>query len=152
LHLLNKYCVLFNNTVIQENMQTIRSAFTLMAILLISGCGFVHDEHITGQYRLIAVDIDEQMSISYDLGDGSAVGRISETVFSYGYGERFIVAKQHPNGNRGITNYFYLDMTKDSKYAEPSDPVTGPLTQKEFEDEKKRLKLPDFSRTIKALE
>lgn len=125
---------------------------TLMGVLLVSGCGFVHDEHITGPYRLIAVDMDNQMSISYDLGDGSAVGRINETVFAFGFDERFIVAKQHPNGDRSVTNFFYLDMNKDSKYAEPSDSVTGPLTEKEFESESTRLNLPKFSRTLTALE
>jgi hypothetical protein len=133
-------------------MRRLFSAMTLMSALLISGCGFVHDEHITGPYRLIAVDIDEQMSISYDLGGGSAVGRINETVFAFGHDKRFIVAKQHPNGDKSITNYFYLDMIKDSKYAEPSDSVTGPLTKTEFEGEAKRLNLPKFTRTITALE
>lgn len=125
---------------------------TLMSVLLVSGCGFVHDEHITGPYRLIAVDVDNQMSISYDLGDGSAVGRINETVFAFGFDERFIVAKQHPNGDRSVTNFFYLDMTKDSKYADPTDSVTGPLTEKEFESEAKLLNLPKFSRILTALE
>lgn len=132
-------------------MRHLLTALTLLSVLLISGCGFVHDEHITGPYRLIAVDIDEQMDISYDLGGGSAIGRIEETVFAYGFDKRFIVAKQHPNSDRSITNYFYLDMTKDSKYAEPSDSVTGPLTQKEFEEETMRLSLPKFSRTLAAL-
>ena len=123
-----------------------------MSVLLVSGCGFVHDEHITGPYRLIAVDVDNQMSISYDLGDGSAVGRINETVFAFGFDERFIVAKQHPNGDRSVTNFFYLDMTKDSNYADPTDSVTGPLTEKEFESEAKLLNLPKFSRILTALE
>lgn len=133
-------------------MRALLSAMTLMSVLLVSGCGFVHDEHITGPYRLIAVDVDDQMSISYDLGGGSAVSRINETVFAFGFDERFIVAKQHPNGDRSVTNFFYLDMTKDSKYAEPSDSVTGPLTEKEFESEAARLNLPKFSRTLTVLE
>ena len=123
-----------------------------MGALLVSGCGYGHDEHITGPYRLIAVDVDKQMSISYDLGDGSAIGRIDETVFAFGYDKRFIVAKQHPDGDRSVTNYFYLDMTKDSKYADPSDSVIGPLTKTEFAAEAKRLNLPEFTRTLTALE
>lgn len=132
-------------------MRALLSIMTLMGVLLVSGCGFVHDERITGPYRLIAVDLDKQMSISYDLGDGSAVGRIDETVFAFGFDERFIVAKQHPNGDRSVTNFFYLDMTKDSKYAKPSDSVTGPLTEKEYASEAVRLNLPKFSRTLTAL-
>jgi hypothetical protein len=121
-------------------------------LILFSGCGFVHNEKITGPYRLIAVDVSSQMSICYELGGGDAIGRINETVFAYGQNERYIVAKQHPNGNIGITNYFYLDMTKDNKYADPSESVSGPLTEKEFDKVAKELNLPDFNRTLKRLE
>ncbi|WDE95571.1 hypothetical protein PQO03_07540 [Lentisphaera profundi] len=122
----------------------------IITFSLLTGCGFVHDEHIIGPYRLIAVDISEQMSISYEL-EGGAAGRINETVFEYGFDAYFIVAKQHPKNNRNIINYFYLEMKKDSKYANPSDSVTGPLTKKEFGIATKKLNLPNFSHTIKHL-
>ena len=125
---------------------------SLLICLLVTGCGFSHDEHITGSYRLTAIDIDSQMSIYYDLGDSSGVGRIDETVFSYGFDDIYIVAKQHPKNNKSITNYFYLDMRKDSKYAEPSDSVTGPLTKEEFETAALKLKLPKFTRTLENLQ
>jgi hypothetical protein len=135
-----------------KKMRHFLAVIPITVALLVSGCGFVHDEHIVGPYRLIAVDIDEQMSISYDLGNGSAAGRINETVFAYGYNERYIVAKQYPNGDKSITNYYYLDMTKDSMYADLSASVTGPLSQTEFEAASVRLSLPNFTRTIKHLE
>jgi len=128
------------------------AATAILSSLLVSGCGFSHDEHITGPYRLIAVDIDSQMSICYQNQDGGAVGRINETVFSYGFNDRFIVAKQHPNNDRTVTNYFFLDMTNDSEYADPSGSVTGPLNKKQFEDASEQLRLPKFSRTLKSLE
>ena len=112
----------------------------------------MHDEHITGPYRLIAVDIDEQMDVSYDLGNGSTVGRIGETVFAYGFDQRYIVAKQHPSNDRRITNYFYLEMAKDSEYADPPASVTGPLSLQDFESASQQLNLPKFSRVIKHLE
>ena len=124
----------------------------MLSCLLIAGCGFVHDEVITGTYRLIAVDMDEQMGICYDLGDGSAAGRINETVFAYGFNNRYIVAKQHPNDDRSITYYYYLDMTKDSKYADPSDSVTGPLNEGNFALASRKLSLPTFSRILKHLQ
>jgi hypothetical protein len=124
----------------------------LLSCLLFAGCGFVQDEGITGSYRLIAVDVDEQMSICYDLGDGNAVGRINETVFSYGFDHRYIVARQHPAEDRSITNYYYLDMTKDSKHANPSDSVTGALDEENFSIATRQLSLPPFSRTLKHLE
>jgi hypothetical protein len=119
---------------------------------LFSGCGFVHDDHLIGPYRLIAVDIDEQMSVSYSLPGGSAIGRIEETVFSVGWDEHFIVAKQHPNNNRRITNFYYLDIAKDGAYADPSASVTGPLTEAEFIKRQSTLQLPIFRHTVKSLE
>ena len=124
----------------------------MLGCLFIAGCGFVHDEGIIGAYRLIAVDMDEQMGICYDLSDGSAAGRINETVFAYGFNNRYIVAKQHPNDDRSITYYYYLDMTKDSKYADPSDSVTGPLNEGDFALASRKLSLPTFSRILKHLQ
>ena len=92
------------------------------------------------------------MSVYYDLGDGSGIGRINATVYSVGWNSQYIVAKQHPSANRSITNYFYLDMSKDSKYAEPDNSVVGPLTEAEFMRKKQELALPDFTQTIRGLE
>lgn len=138
-------------TCFRDERRCLMTALALLGVLLIAGCGSAHDELIIGPYRLVAVDLDEQMSISYDLGGGSAVGRIDQTVFAYGFDERFIVAKQHPNNDRSLTRYFFLEIAKDSKYAEPSDSVTGPLTLEEFEGATERLGLPEFTRTIEAL-
>ena len=62
-----------------NSVQAIRHltlALVILGCLSFSGCDFVHDEHITGPYRLIAVDVDSQMSISYGLESGDAIGRI----------------------------------------------------------------------------
>ena len=126
-------------------------AFSL-ACTMLSGCGFVHDERLTGDYRLIAVDTFDQMSVSRSLSGGDTVGRIDETVFAVGWNDRYIVAKQHPANNRTVTNYYFLDISRDSTYADPSKSVTGPLTEAAFQQHKAELKLPDFTRTIKQLE
>jgi hypothetical protein len=133
-------------------MKHIRTVVLLVTSLLLSGCGFVHDERLTGNYRLIAVDVMEQMSVNHSLNNGSAVGRINETVFAVGWDQRYIVAKQHPNNNRVVTNYYYLEMAKDSPYADPSASVTGPLTETEFKQRQAELRLPDFKRTFKELQ
>jgi hypothetical protein len=127
-------------------------AFLAATVLLVyGGCGS-RQEHLVGPYSLSAIDVPEQMSIYYELGDGSGIGRIDATVFSVGWSGQYIVAKQHPANNRSITNFFYLDISKDSKYAEPSNSVVGPLTEAEFARKKRELALPDFTRTIKSLE
>ena len=123
----------------------------VIATLFIAGCDAYH-KHLVGPYILVAVDVEEQMSVSYDLGDGGSIGRIEPVVFSVGWDNRYIVAKRHPGGNRSVTDFYYLDMTKDSKYADPTNSVVGPLTEAEFMQKQRELGLPSFTQTIKTLE
>jgi len=124
----------------------------LVMSLCLTGCwGFAHDELIAGPYRLIAVDLDEQMSVSYALHNGNAVGRINEMVFSAGANKEYIVAQRHPKGDRTITEYYYIIRALDSEYADPSKSVRGPFTKQEFESEKTELKLPEFTIEITSL-
>jgi len=130
--------------------------YVLLAfVTLLGGCGLwyaAYDKHLVGPYRLGAIDVLEQMSVYYDLGNGSEAGRIDETVFSVGWNEHFIVAKQHPKNDRKVTNFFVLSIEKDSINADPSASVSGPLTEVEFKRRKSELKLPDFTTTFWTLE
>nr|WP_315249687.1 hypothetical protein [uncultured Duganella sp.] len=81
----------------------------------------------------------------------TCIGRIPETVFAVGWNQNFIVAKQHPSGNKFVTNYFILDMKKDAKYVDPSVTVTGPLSEEEYREKSARMLLPQFSRTFDDL-
>ena len=123
----------------------------VIATLFFAGCDAYH-KHLVGPYILAAVDVEEQMSVYYDLGDGASIGRIEPVVFSVGWNKRYIVAKQHPGGNRSVTDFYYLDMTKDSKYADPTNSVVGPLTEAGFMQKQRELGLPSFTHTIKSLE
>ena len=123
----------------------------VVLVLGLASCGFVHDEKITGPYRLVAIDVSEQMSVCYTLEKGDCIGRIPETVFSVGWNDRFIVAKQHPSNNKSVTNYFILEMARDSQLAEPSASVTGPLSAAAFKEKVAPLGLPPFTKTIEAL-
>jgi hypothetical protein len=121
-------------------------------VAFLSWGGFFREKHLVGPYRLGAVDIDEQMSVYYDLGDGTGIGRINETVFAARWNDRYVVAKQHPKNDRTVTHYFYLEIARDSGYADPGESVTGPLSEAEFNAKKAELGLPDFTRVIKPLE
>ena len=120
----------------------------VLAMVLLSGCGEVHEEHLVGPYDLSAIDLEQQMSVYHS--DNAA--RIGETVFSVGWNKRYLVAKQHPNNNRSVTNFFYLDMTKDGPYFDPKASVVGPLTEAEFARKQAELGLPSFQRTITSLQ
>ena len=124
----------------------------LIATMFIAGCGDVYHKHLVGPYSLSAIDVEQQMAVYYDFPDGGGIGRIEPVVFSVGWDKRYIVAKQHPSGNRSVTDFYYLDMTKDSKYAEPTNSVVGPLTEAEFLRKQRELSLPGFTLTIKSIE
>ena len=112
----------------------------------------VYDEKLTGPYHLSAIDDYGQMSVCYVLEkEDSCIGRVDETVFSVGWNEQFIVAKQHPSGDRSVTYYFILEMKKDGVYADPGKSVTGPLSAVEYEKQAKIKSLPTFTKTFEDL-
>lgn len=131
---------------------SLANAIAIALVLALSGCGFVHDEKIVGAYHLAATDTPQQMGVCYSLENGDCVGRIPETVFSIGWNDQFIVAKQHPSNDRSVTNYFILEIARDSKLATPSTSVIGPISATEFKNKVTSLGLPSFSKTIGALE
>ena len=123
----------------------------MTSLLLFSGCGFVHDDHIDGPYYLVAVDVSSQMVLSYDLGNGNRIGRVQETVFAVGWNSTYLVAQRHPDGDKSKTEYYYLIRKLDHKYADPSECVRGPYDIIEFDAKKRELNLPDFSRELRKL-
>ena len=106
--------------------------------------------------RYVAIEIDspEQMSLSFDTGNGSTSGLVGPTVFAVGANDRYIVVKQHPAkdalsaGDRSRTNYFYIERTDSSDLRERQRRVTGPLSEREFQERAAALKLPSFQRVF----
>jgi hypothetical protein len=116
----------------------------------LAACGFVHDQKIDGPYRLVAIDVDEQMGVCYSIPD-ACIGRISETVFAVGHDPSYIVAARHPSNNRNITEYFYLIRSMDGPNADPSASVRGPFNADQFELERARLRLPVMDTNVAGL-
>ena len=121
------------------------------AALVLAACGFATDERLDGRYRLVAVDVNEDMSVCYSLENGSCIGRISETVFAVGWNNSFIVAARHPKNDRSRVEYFYIDRAIDGELVDPSIAVNGPFDSDAFEQEKRRHALPAFRREIASL-
>jgi hypothetical protein len=106
------------------------------------GTGFSYEQHLTGDYKLVAVDDKEQMA----LVEGS-VGVIAETVFAAGWTKDFIIVKQHPNNDRAKTNYFIVETA--------AKRVSAPLSREGFNSERKRIGVPEnleFTVVFKQLE
>ncbi|MFI5345166.1 MAG: hypothetical protein ACHQ51_02215 [Elusimicrobiota bacterium] len=130
-------------------IEAVISALLLTASCL-SGCSLIDSrtEWRSGRYVLMWIDEPNEVTLSYDLGDGAWKPLVDARVFAVGSDSHHIIAKQHPHGDKGITNYFILDTSDILKSAG----VTGPLSEAEFERKIKELNLPAFSKTLKSLE
>jgi hypothetical protein len=115
------------------------------------GSGFVRDVPLVGPYRLVAVDLPEDMILCRSIGTkGDCVGDNlpGETVFQAGADANYIVVARHPRewpkpANRSITFYYYVIRT-----ANEADPVSrltvvGPLDKLQYDRESQRLGLPN---------
>ena len=120
-----------------------RGRFWLLTLAVaLSGCGYIYDEPVSGPYRLVAVDIPEQMRVCYTLEGGDCVGRIPETVFEVGFDDRYIVASSRSPSND--VTYFYIIRAGDGPHVDPSVSVRGPFDATAFAGERSRLGLPEL--------
>jgi hypothetical protein len=127
--------------------------FLASCAISLSGCG-LFDSGIVwrdGRYALMWIDLPDEVTLSYRLGEGGSLPLVAPRVFAVGANERYVVAKQHPAGDRKITNYFIIDREKDDIRSLESS-VTGPMTEREFQALATELALPPFSRVLAALE
>ena len=141
-----------------------KSLLVLPILMLTSACwGFVHDEKLTGPYHLVAVDVMEDMGISWRSPDGGIYvgdGLPDAKLVAVGHDERFLVAANHPRvcqpSDTGClkwhefrsdtTHYWYVVRQPDEEERHPGAAnIKGPLTRDEFERERQRLGLPKFS-------
>ncbi|HMN47365.1 MAG TPA: hypothetical protein PKE27_22510 [Povalibacter sp.] len=122
--------------------------------LYMGACGLWNSgiEWRGGPYILIWIDDPSTPRLGYDLGEGTSVGRIDETVFAVGWDGRYVVAKQHPDGNKNVTNYFFIDSNNDQPHSDPGAVVVGPLNESEFSNKARELGLPAFSKTLRSLQ
>jgi hypothetical protein len=121
-------------------------AVFFLILYLFSGCiGFSTKEKIINNYYLIATDSEEQLSLSYcDPNDkNGCIGIIGATVFSVGYNDTYIIAKQHPSNNRSITNYFLLPINNKDRHWGDNFGLIGPLTVDQFNEKKKELNISE---------
>jgi hypothetical protein len=129
----------------------------LPVLLLLSGCDTAYEETLVGRYKLLAIDIHENMQLCWALDSGTCAsdGLPGRTVFAAGFDDRYVVTAVHPDGAGGtITQFFYVirdRQNEDDDWGMPYGGVKGPFDQSEYEAEKSRLNLPEFSRIFANL-
>ena len=130
----------------------IKSLFALLvASCMSTSCG-LFDSGIVwrhGPYGLLWIDLTEDVRLSYDMGNGSWLGKVEPRVFAVGANSRHIVAKQHPGGAKNVTNYFIIDLRVDSPM---NTGVIGPLTAEAFSEKSRDLALPEFTKILTSLQ
>jgi hypothetical protein len=143
-----------------NRMKRILNCLTGIGILLsLTGCEY--REHLTGNYYLTETDnADEELSLSYDLGNGSYIGVVNPTLFAVGYDDEYIIAKNHPQIRGAFTfsrkfTHYYIVPLKYKVHHSPDENRIGPLSEEEFKAKRKELKMSDsltFTRIFKKLE
>jgi hypothetical protein len=131
-----------------------RKCLPLVAMCaLLSSCGLLDSgiEWRGGPYELGWIDLPNEVTLSYRLNGTSSVGRIEARVFAVGWDGHYIVAKQHPKGDKSITNYFIIDASKDGPFVDPPKIVQGPLSELDFVGMKRKLNLPEFTKELWSL-
>src|SRR5690349_447198 len=79
--------------------------------LFLSSCFGLFDfgiEWRSGPYALTWVDLPNQVMLSYDMGKGGWATIVEPCVFAVGSNQQYIVVKQHPHGDKTVTNYFII--------------------------------------------
>src|SRR5262249_39260380 len=92
----------------------------ILAAALVAGCGVVRDVPLDGPYRLVAIDIDEDMVLCRSFGhSGSCEGLADATIFQAGVNASYVVAARHPRHrwteapDRSVTEYYYVVRSPD---------------------------------------
>lgn len=136
-------------------------AVVIVAAVFICGCdGLSLDTYWRSErYVLLAIDAKSQMSLAFDLKNGSALGLVGPTVYSIGADDKYIVLKQHPatdqfasSVDRSVTKYFILERSQSPEFRDQEKRVRGPMEREEFEQLAVSLLLPSFSKTFQDLE
>jgi hypothetical protein len=106
----------------------------------------------SGPYALTWIDTPDDVWLEYRRPGGGSDVRVDARVFAVGRNEHYVVAKQHPGGDRSVTNFFVIDATRESPRSERTDVVRGPLTEAEFQHLSHELALPPFTKVLASLQ
>jgi hypothetical protein len=75
--------------------------------------------------------------------------RSSRLFLAVGANDKYVVAKQHPGGDKSVTNYFFISVKEDSLL---KTAVVGPLTEEDFAKKRAELELPRFTKVLASLQ
>lgn len=129
----------------------------VLLLPLLSGCGFVYERHLVGNYYLIAVDTREDMDVCYHRqGDVEApyTGITGAGVYEVGYDDDFILVKAYralrdatgiplPRYDRSVTEYYIIPVNNAQEAWEAQENKFGAFGKEDFDVMRKELGVPD---------
>lgn len=130
----------------------IKFFFILLVFALTSCWQYDSDsKKLPGNYNICWVDNMRWQTIMYNSnGHGGGSYEVDPYIFSVGYNDKFIIAKQHPlckdylDSNcfpdQNVINYFIINVIDREKF--------GPFSENEFQQKKKELNIEDIKFTI----
>ena len=122
-----------------------RSVWVATIALGLAACGQpVRWQKVDGPYLIVAADDPLNRHLSYDLGDGNAIGRVNATVTGVGHDARYITVRREPKGQGGPAEHYYVIRAMDGPDG-PPEAVRGPFDEAAYKREVKRLHLPDLA-------
>ena len=110
--------------------------FLVLIPLLLNGCSPIWEEQPYEVYY-----IGDTKKLGYSLGQGTYIGRLDEPI-NIKSNEKYILAYACPHK---ICAFYYIDKTKDNKFAEHNEFVYGPYTKAQFAAIAKELGLPTIN-------
>jgi hypothetical protein len=120
--------------------------------------GFVRDVPLDGPYRLIAVDLPEDMALYRCYGTRRDCGLVGPepSVFQAGANDKFIVLARHPrrwpdDADRSVTEFYYVVRLANEADSVTYPAVVGPLDKLQYHRESERLGLPEFTKVVEDL-
>ena len=135
---------------------------SLALFACVAGCGqgFVRDVVLDGPYRLVAVDIDEDMALCRSVGTtGDCVGDglPDATIFQAGVNTKYVVVARHPRhrwteaADRSVTEYYFVVRSPDEADPRTRLTIVGPMDKLQYDRESQRLGLPEFTKVFDHL-
>ncbi|MBS4013171.1 MAG: DUF3997 domain-containing protein [Bacteroidetes bacterium] len=130
-------------------MKKIIKLFIFLLIILCLACQYlVYKKKIVDKYYLIATDTKSDMSVSYDLGDGSFIGIVNGGVYAIGNNSNFIIIKQyHLNRKENAINtqiiyYYIIPINPSISKFKVEENIVGPLDEINFNIQREKLDVP----------
>ena len=105
----------------------------------------------SGPFELLWIDLPDRVTLSYDVGNGGSIGLIDYTVYAVGSDAQHIVVKQHPRGEKSITDFYIVDVKSSALPLHPDRAVTG-QRQAQFDEMARLNALPRFTTVLETLQ